>query len=269
MIGFLLLIGYTVPCILNNGRESLAYVLVSMIAIYGYVQITKTTEKRKIDLKKLVYRLMLALGAVFFVWMLFNISSDRFGQNEINTFLVRREISADKIKEAESWGELEFLYYNIASYFSHQISFLDFTIKEYEGPYLYGMFELNIISRRLPDFLNLDYRSVFQSFEKLYSTKSVSYSGAWNTVLGSFICDFGRIGTIFVCYFLGLVLGKIRRKFEYNYDIRYAVLIAIICASSFSTIQLGPFFNPLVYGSYIWWMVIFMRNEKNVLPKIR
>lgn len=264
--GLLLLIGYSIPCILNNGRESLAYVFVALIAIFSYNKISQNKIKKELNLKRLLIRISVISGICLFVWLIYNISSDRFGTNEINSFLAKHDVSAETMKEAEKWGELDFLYYNIVSYFSHQLSFLEFTLKEYDGPYLFGMFELNIISRRLPEFLGLDYNLVYDSLERLYSQKGVTYSGAWNTILGSFICDFGRIGTIIVCYFLGYVLGKIRRKFEKTYDVRYAVLVAIICATSFSSILLGPFYNTLIYGSYIWWMIIFMHNETVKLP---
>lgn len=267
--GFLLLLGYSIPCILNNGRESLAYVFIALIAIYSYNIISQKKIKKKLNLKRLIIRILIISEIFLFVWLIYNISSDRFGSNEINSFLAKHDVSAETMGEAEEWGELDFLYYNILSYFSHQLSFLEFTLKEYDGPYLLGMFEFNIISRRLPDFLGLDYNLVYDNLERLYSQKGVSYSGAWNTILGSFICDFGRIGSIIMCYVMGFFLGKLRRKFEKTYDVRYAVLVAIICASSFSSIQLGPFYNTFVYGSYIWWMIIFMHNETVKLPLLK
>jgi len=266
LLGLLLLLLYSVPCILNNGRESLAYALVGIIALYGYGKMNK--EKEKLTFKRIVLRCMIALGGILFLFLIISISSERFGKNEINVFISTHDVSSEMLKEGESWGDLEFLYYNVASYFSHQLTFLEFTFKEYDGPYMGGLFELNIISRRLPESMGLNYQSVYDNLDKLYSRHGVSFKGGWNTVLGSFIFDFGRILSVLLCYFVGYVIGKIRRKFEDAHDERYAVLIALFCAFSFSTIQLGPFYNTLIYGSFIWWMIIFMHNENKLLPKI-
>ena len=187
---------------------------------------------------------------------------NRFTSTEINVLLSTNDVSSKSMVEASSWGDFEFLYYNIVSYFSQQVPFLDFTLKEYHGPYLLGMFELNIVSRRLPDFLGLDYRLAFDELKHLYSVCREDYGDGWNTVLGSFITDFTWIGAIPVCWLCGIFLGKIKRKFDTTLDIRYITLIAMLCLSAFSTIQLGPFFQTSIYGTYIWWYIIFSREEK-------
>lgn len=269
LFGLLLLIGYSIPCILNNGRESLSYAFISIIVLLGYNKISSNTKRNKtINLRRILIITSVFAGIGLFILLILNISSSRFGDNEINVFLYKNDVSEKTMNEAQSWGDFEFLYYNILSYFSHQLSFLEFTLKEYDGPYMFGLFELNIVSRRLPEFLGLDYQLVFQKLNKLYTLKNANYSGEWNTVLGTFIFDFGQLGCIFVCYFVGYVLGKIRRKFISTYDVRYAVLVAIICASCISTIQLGPFYNVLIYGAFIWWMIIFMHDEKRILPRL-
>lgn len=257
----LLLAAYSVPCILNSGRESLAFVVVGIAAIYGYYAKHNQVSYRYVNIKKMLRKIMIiaiVIGVLFFV---VHISKERFGDNEVSTFLNTHNVSAIAKGEAERWGDFEFLYYNIASYFSHQISFLEFMFKEYKGPYMFGMYELNIISRRLPDFLGLDYMSVSRQLRNLYGQVGVSYSGDWFTVLGSFIVDFGRVGSILACFICGYFTGKVKKKIRLCDDIRYAVLRAIICVCMFSSIQLGPFYNTLVYGAFLWWLIIFRRDE--------
>lgn len=257
----LLLAAYSVPCILNSGRESLAFVVVGIAAIYGYYAKHNQVSYRYVNIKKMLRKIMIiaiVIGVLFFV---VHISKERFGDNEVSTFLNTHNVSAIAKGEAERWGDFEFLYYNIASYFSHQISFLEFMFKEYKGPYMFGMYELNIISRRLPDFLGLDYMSVSRQLRNLYGQVGVSYSGDWFTVLGSFIVDFGRVGSILACFICGYFTGKVKKKIRLCDDVRYAVLRAIICVCMFSSIQLGPFYNTLVYGAFLWWLIIFRRDE--------
>ena len=259
----LLLLGaYTIPCILNSGRESLLYVVIGIISIFGYNAYFKEVKSwRYINLKKLFRNIFIAIVVIIVFGAIIKISSERYGVNEINTYLNTHNISPDTIQEGERWGDFKFLYYNFISYFGHQIPFLEFMLREYHGPYMFGMYELNIVSRRLPDFLGLDYNLVYNQLRQLFFSTGESFSGSWQTVLGSFIIDFGRIGTPIMCFFIGVCLGKVRKKFELTYDLRYAVLIALFCLSMFSTIQLGPFYNTLVYGSYVWWMIMFRKEE--------
>lgn len=256
IFGLLLLLGYSVPCIINNGRESLLYIIIAVLSIIGCKNQLNNINKSR-SLKSYIFAFFALIGVLSFLWLMIHISKDRFTENEITVFLSEYDVSSRTMQDGAKWGDFEFLYYNILSYFSHQIPFLDFTLQEYDGPHLFGMYELNIISRRLPDFLELDYRLVSSHLHKMYSSYNVDFSGAWNTVLGSFIIDFGRIGCVIVCYLLGYVTGNIRKLLLITHDIKYVVLTALVCLCSFSTVQLGPFYQMLIYMSFVWWYIIF------------
>lgn len=258
--GLLLLLGYSVPCIINNGRESLLFIIIAVLSVLGCKNLLNKKKSKK-TLKSHFLFITIAFCIFSFIWLMIHISKDRFTDNEINVFLTEYNVSAQNLQEGEKWGEFEFLYYNILSYFSHQIPFLDFTLREYNGPYMYGMYEFNIISRRLPDFVELDYRQVYDQLQKLFSVHRVNFSGAWNTILGSFIIDFGRIGCICICYLLGIITGHIRRQLLTTHKIKYVVLTALVCLCSFSTIQLGPFYQMLIYMSFVWWFIIFKTKK--------
>ena len=261
-LGVLFIIGYTIPCMLNAGRESILFGIIGILCLYGYSKnIVKNHDGRNNLLKK--YLLLFVLGVCILIlgFLMINISSTRFTDNEINVLLSARNISMDAINEASAWGSFEFLYFNIASYFSHQIPFLDLTLREYDGPYLFGCYELNIISRRLPDYLGLDYKLVSIQLKRIFALYGESFSGGWNTILGSLISDFTWVGTIFVCFWCGYINGLAKRKFQLTLDPRYATLVALFCLSTFSTIQLGPFFQTQIYGTYIWWYIFFRKEE--------
>lgn len=262
----LLMLGaYTIPCVLNSGRESLLYIVIGITAIFGYYSNFKKRKSfRYVNLKNFIRNIAIAILIILVFLIIVRISAERFGLNEINTYLYKHSISYETIAEAEKWGDFKFLYYNFISYFGHQIPFLEFILREYKGPYMFGMYEFNIISRRLPDFLGLDYTLVYSQLKSLYSTKGQSFSGSWQTVIGSFVIDFGRVGTPIICFICGVILGKVTKKYKKTYDLRYAILKALFCISMFSTIQLGPFYNTLVYGAYIWWIIIFGRDERQL-----
>ncbi|MEY8687638.1 hypothetical protein AB9N12_16405 [Bacteroides sp. AN502(2024)] len=266
IIGVVLIFLYSVPCMINAGREAILFGVIGVLSLYGYNNLLIAREEKKTGS---FHKFFITIGSfftiLFFGYAILEISSTRFSDNEINVLLTYKDVSSQAMAEAVNWGPLEFLYYNIASYFSHQIPFIDFTLKEYHGPYLFGMYELNIISRRLPDFLGLDYKLATSELHRLYVSCGESFSGAWNTVLGSFIIDFTWVGAIIACYGCGYVVSISQRKFVSTLDPRYATLVALLCLSTFSTIQLGPFFQTQIYGAYIWWYVIFRKDECNIL----
>ena len=206
-------------------------------------------------------KILIAIFTICAIWFIVHISKERFGDNEVSTFLNTHNVTWKAMKDAEAWGDFQFLYYNISSYFSHQLSFLEFMLKEYHGPYMFGMYELNIISRRLPSFLELDYNLVSQQLKHLYVLKGVSYSGDWFTIFGSLIVDFGRVGSIIVMFLCGYLCGRVKKNLSIYSDISYVVLRAIICICMFSSIQLGPFYNILIYGAFIWWFIIFRKKR--------
>lgn len=260
--GIVLIFGYSIPCIINAGRETILFAIIGIISLYGY---KKLLDKRIRRTESSIKYLWLILGCAIIIYMgilIIQISQTRFTDNEINVLLASRYVTSETMYEADSWGNFSFLYYNIASYFSHQLPFLDFTLHNYDGPYMLGMYELNIVSRRLPDSLGLDYKLAFDKLNYLFSVKGESFSGGWNTVLGSFIIDFTWIGALFICGLCGYVIAKVKKKFYSTLDPRYATLIALLCLCSFSTIQLGPFYHVSIYGSFIWWYIIFGKDKK-------
>lgn len=265
--GIVLIFGYSIPCIINAGREAILFAIIGIITLYGYKKLLDKRIKRRESNLKFLW-LILGFAIVLYMGILIiQISQTRFSDNEINVLLKSRDVTSQAIEEADSWGNFSFLYYNTASYFSHQIPFLDFTLINYDGPYLLGMYELNIVSRRLPDFLELDYQLAFEKLNNLYATKEESFSGGWNTVLGSFIIDFSWVGALFACGICGYAIGKIKKKFYSTLDPRYATLIALLCLSSFSTVQLGPFFQTQIYGAFIWWYIIFKKDKRIYLKQ--
>lgn len=252
---------YTIPCLLNSGRESILYVIIGVISIFGFDGYFKERKSlRYINIRAFLRTISIAIIILLAFLFIIRISTKRFGSNEITTYLNTHNVSKLTIDQASKWGTLSFLFWNFISYFGHQIPFLEFIIQEYKGPYMLGMYEFNIVSRRMP-FSRLNYNLVYTQLQSLYLNTGQSFSGSWQTVLGSFIIDFTLWGTPIVCFVLGYCMGRVRKKFELTLDIRYAVLISIICLSMFSTIQLGPFYNVLMYGSFIWWVIIFRRDE--------
>lgn len=265
IVGVFMMFLYTLPCMMHSGRETILFVIITMISLYGYKKMLKTQKNGIIKFKTLMIRTFLLLVGSLIIFLFYSISQDRFTEGLSNVFLESHDLPSKTVDEAQSWGELKFLYVNFLSYFCHQIPFLDFVLKEYDGPYMFGVYELNIISRRLPESLGLNYLTVYDELNRLYQRNHTDFGTGWQTVLGSFIVDFGRIGAVFVCFFCGLFMGKVRKQFKKTLDARYAVMVSLLCMSSFSTIQLGPFYQNMIYGAYFWWIILFYWGSKSKL----
>lgn len=258
-----MLIGYSLPCILNSGRESIIYIGITLLAAFSYAKMNVNYINGKVFKNrgtKYVIIGILLLG----VLVLYKITEKRFGDNEISTFLYYHNLPIERISFIESFGKFKFIYYNVISYFSHQIPYLDFTLRTYFGPYLGGLFEFNIISRRLPSFLGLDYMLVYEQMSNLFIIHGVQryFSGGWNTVLGSLICDFSAWGVPIVCLIIGYVIGNIRKKMLKTQNITYGVIMSIVCGTMFSSIQLGPFYSFSICGSFVWWFLVFGKKKQ-------
>lgn len=257
VISICLLGGYVLPGILNSGRESMVMLIIGVIAMNAYVNSIRgkdmiTTYKELT--RKGKTKLLVGIAGFIGIYNIFTMTLSRFTDNEINIFLYRNIVPGYIMEEANKLGNFKFIYYTALSYFGHQVAFLQSILNDYSGPYLFGMYELNIISRRLPDFLELDYKLGSTALNMLAGGR---FKGDWQTVLGSLIVDFGKILTPVICAFLGYFVGKSRKYFERDQCITRAVLIAMFCLSMTSTVQMGPFYNTSIYGAYIWWFIIF------------
>lgn len=260
-VGIVSLILYSIPCLLNSGRQNVLYIIVAIIVIWAIetdrydIKITISKKGRKILIAG-------AISLIGLMYVVYNISLKRIDDNFISTFLNIHTVPWKIQEEANKFGPLKFLYYNVLSYFGHQIPFLDVMLHEYSGPYLCGMFQLNIISRRLPSFLGLDYQLAWSQVASITSYFGGKLNASWFSVLGAMIVDFSIYFTPVILAVLGLLVGIARRKFLRYRDIKYDVLYCLICIMMFDTIIISPFYNFLTYGGLIWWAIIFREKHK-------
>lgn len=268
IVGLICLIIYIIPCIINAGRESILYVILAIIPILSYskwldIKNQKITIKKK---KSLFSKFIIIGGIVALTSIIIIISNNRFTTEVSNYYLNALNVPYSIREEAKMFGKAENLYGNFLYYTCHELSGLEMVLRFYDGPYMFGLFELNIISRRFPSSWGVDYNLALVEINNILSM-SRDYAilrYGWRTMLTSLIVDFGKWLTPLVCGILGFCTGCIRKRFIEDNSIQNLVLISLLCFSMFTTIQLGPFFSFSVYGSYIWWYIIF----KLVFPKI-
>ena len=251
---------YVIPCIINGGRETILYLAVSVAAIMGYsMWKNRVSTKSRKNLKSFISKVIIAIVVIVLANIVINVSNNRFGADVGNFYFRTLNAPESLHREAELFGSAKNIYQNIVFYFAHQLSRFEVVMQEYHGPYLLGMFELNIISRRLPAVFELDYQLVSEEMHRIM--RGVQEGGllrdGWSTILTSLIFDFGKWLTPLICGILGFVVGSARRRFMMDSSLANLVMVSIICMAMFTTIQLGPFFNFSVYGAFIWWHIMF------------
>lgn len=251
---FIYLLAYILPSILNSGRESIFNILIGIFVIKSFCDDQTVKKRKKITIKRIVITVTILFFVIITLMKVYSLTMTRFTNNEVNVFLFRNKVPNSIINEANKLGDLKYIYYTILSYFGHQLAFLSCMFYEYSGPYMYGMFELNILSRRLPKFLGLDYTLVSNTVKYLANGR---FKGDWFTIIGSLIVDFGKIGALVAIIIIGFFVGIMRKRFKISPNIENLSMISLICLSMMSTVQLGPFYSINIYGAYIWWFLIF------------
>ena len=259
--GTLCIIVYPIPCILNGGRESILYTIIALISILSYKKWNNYNNKNEFKKKKIhiVAKLIIIAVVIIAGYFLILVTNNRF-TDEVSNFYLNTLNVPDTIKnEADLFGQARNIYANTLYYFVHELPGFEMVFRYYDGPYMFGLYELNIISRRLPAFLGLDYQLVLKQLGNIISLSGdrLVLNYGWRTMLASLIFDFGRVGTPIVCAILGYFTGKARGRILKSQDTVNIVLSALLCMCMFTTIQLGPFFNFNVYGTLIWWALIF------------
>ncbi len=257
--GMLCLVVYIIPCVINGGRENVLYLMISLIAVIGYAKWADKMKGVKKKKKSLFSKIVIIVATGALVYIIVLVSNNRFTGEVTNFYFNAMNVPNTMWKEAEMFGGAKNLYANFVYYAAHELAGLEMVLQFYDGPYMFGMYELNIISRRLPSSLGLDYRRVSEAMrmvmEKTGDAEVLIHG--WKTMLASLVFDFGKWASPLVCGVLGFLVGKVRKHFKEQQSVEYLVLVAILCMFMFTTIQLGPFFNFGVYGSCIWWAVIF------------
>jgi hypothetical protein len=130
----------------------------------------------------------------------------------------------------------------------------------YDGSLFFGMYQLHYISRRLPEFMNLnyDYASVFLD---AMSNEFGLYSHVWRTAIAAFIIDFGRVGAVVLSAILGNIVGYKKKVFDNSNSIYDFLFLVILCVGAAFSIQYSPF-NETAWAYPLFWLMIIPIIEK-------
>ena len=264
---YLSFIIFLIPSLLISGRDGILIQLLSTFFIFIYCGNYNKERYGKVkNIFRKHKRKLIAIILILFIYFNF-LSNSRYGNDMISRFewATKAKISDELMHIVKLLGNFGYLFLNFVYYYSSQFSKLSFIIDHYSGPYLYGFFQLHILSRRLPESWGLNYINATNSADQIMRLHG--YNGLvkmWGTTIQHFIFDFGRIGAIVVVFIIGIFIGKIRRKFDRNKDEFSIIMQAMICTALFISVQISPIFDLSWIFPFLWIIIIEKIWKKKV-----
>ncbi|MCI8394329.1 MAG: oligosaccharide repeat unit polymerase [Bacilli bacterium] len=266
LIAYLSAIIYCIPALVISGRDAIIIIILSTFISFLYsgnyaIKVLKKNGKTFKSLKKVLF----ALTGIILFYFLF-LSSNRYGSHMISLFewSVNCRISPQLVYMTELLGSFGDFALNIIYYYSSQFSKFAFVYEFYNGPYLMGFFQLHYISRRLPTSMGLHYTRVTTSAAELMEGHGVpGLHSLWDTVIGYFIYDFGRVFALPMAAICGYFVGKMRNHFDQKRNIFSIILQVFICVGMFITVEFSPIFNVNWIFPLFWLIILDKLIFKN------
>ena len=274
LFGYASAIIYNLPVILISGRDALIiFIIATLIVIVycGYYS-KKILGNQGKSYKKIIKFLKTCFIMVI-LYMVF-LSNRRYGSSSDAALDMFRWSSKSTFSDF-----LVALYYNLGGigkliinflyYYTSQFSKFALIFEKYNGPYLYGFYELHYVSRHLPSFLNLNYELVNYSLQNIAINAGVpGIKVLWNTSIGHMIYDFGKIGALIINFILGFIVSKISSWNNKEIDIFKIIFQIFICVAMFLTIELSPIFDYFYIFPFAWFIIIkilYNRLKKEII----
>ena len=269
--GILSAVIYNIPGIIISGRDALMIFFVSTIIVFLYSGIYAKKELKKEGkiFKRLIIVFAIALFLVL-IYLLF-LSSNRYGSEKdalINMFTGTANCEFPEYLKNIYYncGSFGKLILNVVFYYSSQISKFALIFEQYDGPYMFGLYQLHYVSRLLPDSWNLDFSIVSNKIAEITNNGGApGLKVFWETAIGYSIYDFGRIGALFITIILGIITGKVNSWCEKDKNIIKILTQVFICVAMFLTVALSPIFDYYYVFPMFWLFFIILIYDKKII----
>lgn len=271
--GLLSAVVYNLPGIIISGRDALMIFFVATVIILIYCG---NFSKKKLFTKGRMYKKIKRYSICVFLLILVYLvllSNNRYGSNQdsaINMFIWSSSCRFPEYLENiyYNYGGIGKVVLNIVFYYSSQFSKFALIFEEYEGTYMYGLYQLHYISRMFPNSWDMSFENVSQELAQITTNAGVpGIKVLWETGIGYSIYDFGKIGTLIVAIIFGIVVENINLKCKNQSNIFKIILQALICVAMFLTIAVSPLFDYFYIFPMIWFIIINIiynkKGEKN------
>lgn len=266
--GWISAILYNIPCLLISGRDALIIYIVSTAIVLIYCgKYSKKKLINKGEVYKKIKTIICFIGIFFMIYLVF-LTGNRYGKDD-ESALKMFSWSAncefpEYIKDIYyQKGGIGKVIVNGLFYYSSQFSKLELIVTSYDGPYLYGFFQLHYISRLLPTSFGMNYSIVENKISRLtYERKSPGLKKFWDTIIGYYIYDFGKIGALMAIFITGIIIKSIQVKYEKQESI-YGILVnTFICVGTFMTVEISPIYDYYYIFPVIWLILLIKIKKK-------
>jgi hypothetical protein len=264
-IAYFSVLAYVAGGVLSAGRQSTIILLISSLILLLW-----SSKKNKETLKKTQFKIVknnsqhwgfYLLISLFISYFLF-ISEVRSGLSSIidkvdvyeNGF--NSTTSKGTLQIANNLGPFSDIYLESVYYYSHELIRLDLLYKYYDHTPLFGLFQMAYFERRIQWLIGKIGDSSWDKQVFALEVKGHFSSHTWSTFIGDFLVDFGRIGTLVACFFFGLLIGILYRRFKENQCPKTTIRQIIICTGIVFSIQFSPiaeiiYFTPFFFSSFL------------------
>ncbi|MFH6963247.1 hypothetical protein ACHRVK_12700 [Flavobacterium plurextorum] len=264
-IAYLSVMAYVAGGVLSAGRQAVIILVISSVILLIW-----SSKKNKENLKNAsvmevkkspkpwgVY----VLVSLFISYFLF-ISEVRSGLSNIFDKITVYEqgynatTSERTLNLANNLGGFTDIYLESCYYYSHELIRLDLLYQYYDYPPLFGLSQMSYLERRFQWLVGKQGDISWDKQVFALEEKGRFSSHTWSTFIGNFIVDFGRVGTLFACFFMGLIIGIIYRRFKVCESPKRIIRLCIICTGTVFSIQFSPiseliYFTPLLFCSFL------------------
>lgn len=252
---------YNLPVFLISGRDALMIFLISTLIIFIYCRnFRKKVMKQESKISKKYLKISIIAIIIILLYLLV-VSNNRYGNNNDSIIDMFKFASGAEFPEylikINNSGSLGRLFVNFVFYYTSQFSKFSLIFQNYNGPYLLGFYQMQIISRHLPLDSPLNYYLVTSQISQITTNAGISgMSVLWETAIGYLIYDYGRIGTLIFALFLGYIIGKISKNVKKNINILNIILQTMICVAMFTTVELSAIFDYFYIFPLAWFILI-------------
>lgn len=271
--GVLSAVIYNIPGIIISGRDALMIFLVSTVIVFIYCgNYAKKVLNKECKTYKTILKCLIAAFAAIIIYLIF-LSNNRYGTDKSAVINMFRWSSKCQFPPYLEWiyyncGGLGKLILNVVFYYSSQLSKFALIFEKYDGPYMFGLYQLHYVSRLLPESWNMNFSIVSKELKII--TENAGIPGLkvfWETAIGYSIYDFGRIGTLIMAFISGIFI-EIVSSYSKNVKGIFQILIqAFICTAMFLTIEMSPIFD-YYYIFPVFWLaciIFFKQIQKSKL----
>jgi len=256
---YLAILAYVAGGVLSAGRQAIILIILSSVILMIW-SARKRKELKLVKKKNKPWGILVII--ILFVSYFLFISFVRSGIFDINNKISSLEkvfnakVSDETLKDVYQIEPLSDIYIESLFYYSHQLTRLDLLYQNYDYHPLFGLSQLSYFERRLQFLLGKQNEDSWKEVEIALDQKGRFGSHTWGTFISNYIIDFGRLGTLLVCFLTGFLIGIFYRTLKYNETSERIVRRCILLAGVVFSIQFSPlseliWFFPLVISSFI------------------